>query len=206
VTAKTGKSLAERREAATPTCDPPIAAPESLAPNEDCARALADLARNHHEALVRFLTLRTGSREDAQEVAQEAYAKLLALDRSDAISFLAGYLWRIAANLAVDHKRRRELEVRFAAFAEKAADDHLEASSESVADARQRLVIVERAIGELPRKCRQAFTLRVLSGLKFEQVGREMGISDRMAKIYVARSLEYLQDCLDAEDRRRSVP
>ena len=202
---KTGKSLAERREATTPTCDPPIAAPASLAPKDDCARALADLARSHHEALVRFLTLRTGSREDAQEVAQEAYAKLLALDRSDAISFLAGYLWRIAANLAVDHKRRRELEVRFAAFAGK-AEDLLEASSESVADARQRLVIVERAIGELPRKCRQAFTLRVLNGLKFEQVGREMGISDRMAKIYVARSLEYLQDSLDAEDRRRSAP
>jgi len=202
---KAGKSVAERRAVTTQTCDAPHAPTASLAPKDDCARALADLARNHHEALVRFLTLRTGSREDAQEVAQEAYAKLLALDRSDAISFLAGYLWRIAANLAVDHKRRRELEYRFTALAGN-AEDHLEASSESVADARQRLVIVERAIGELPRKCRQAFTLRVLNGLKFEQVGREMGISDRMAKVYVARSLEYLQDSLDAEDRRKSAP
>jgi hypothetical protein len=28
-----------------------------------------------------------------------------------------------------------------------------------------------------------------------------MGISDRMAKAYVARALEYLQDSLDAADR-----
>jgi RNA polymerase sigma factor (sigma-70 family) len=173
--------------------------------SDGCSPALADLARNHHEALVRFLTLRTGSREDAQEVAQEAYAKLLALDRRDTISFLAGYLWRIAANLAVDHKRRRELSDRFNVQAAQAPDT-LEASSESVVDAHQRLVVIQRALGELPPRCLQAFILRVINGLKFQQVGREMGVSDRMAKAYVARALEYLQDSLDAADSAGSAP
>ncbi|MFZ0549220.1 MAG: sigma-70 family RNA polymerase sigma factor [Steroidobacteraceae bacterium] len=198
-----GDRLRDRRESAALGLDSPAVTDGPVA-TDDGERALADLARNHHEALVRFLTLRTGSREDAQEVAQEAYAKLLALDRRDTISFLAGYLWRIATNLAVDHQRRREVGDRFSARTGQATA--AEASSESVVDARQRLLIVERALGELPPKCLQAFMLRVLSGLKFQQVGRQMGISDRMAKAYVARALEYLQDSLDAADWPRSRP
>ena len=170
---------------------------------ESRAHKLADVARKHHAALVRFLTLRTGNKEDAKEVAQEAYAKLLALDRPDTISFLTGYLWRVAANLAVDRKRRRELGERFAADP---ADVEHEPSSESVVEARQRLAIIERAMDELPPKCRKAFTLRVLNGMTFEEVGREMGMSDRQAKTYVARALESLQDCLDAADQPRKVP
>ena len=198
-------SLVGRRKLTPETPDLPDEPDCVAAAGDGSSRALADLARNHHEALVRFLTLRTGSREDAQEVAQEAYAKLLALDRRDTISFLAGYLWRVAANLAVDHKRRRQLIERFCAQAAQ-AEDRLEAPSESVVDARQRLLIVQRAMSELPPKCLQAFVLRVLNGLKFQQVGREMGISDRMAKAYVARALEYLQDSLDAADNAGGAP
>jgi RNA polymerase sigma factor (sigma-70 family) len=200
----TRDSLVGRRELTPQTSDLPDAADHEVTASDGCSSALADLARSHHEALVRFLTLRTGSREDAQEVAQEAYAKLLALDRRDTISFLAGYLWRVAANLAVDHKRRRALSDRFSVQAGQARDG-LEASSESVVDARQRLVIIQRAIGELPPRCLQAFILRVMNGLKFQQVGQEMGVSDRMAKAYVARALEHLQDSLDAADQPGSI-
>ena len=42
--------------------------------------------------------------------------------------------------------------------------------------------------------------------MTFEEVGREMGMSDRQAKTYVARALESLQDCLDAADQPRKVP
>ncbi len=167
--------------------------------HEDRAQALADIARNHHAALVRFLMARTGSKEEAREVAQEAYAKLLALDTQGPISFLAGYLWRVAANLAIDGKRRRAVRERFAGC-EGQDGEGLEPSAERVVEARQRLAIVERAIEELPSRCLKAFQLRVLNGLRFEEVGREMRISDRMAKTYVARALQFLQSRLDAAD------
>ena len=162
-------------------------------------RMVADLARNYHKALVRFLVLRVGSKDEATEIAQEAYAKLLALDRPGSISFLAGYLWRTAANLAIDRKRQRAVRERFADI-EAQGEEKLAPSAERVADGRQRLAIVERAIGELPPRCLEAFTLRVINGMRFEDVGREMRISDRMAQTYVARALEYLQSCLDAAD------
>lgn len=179
--------------------DAPCAEPPLPAATGSRSQQLADLARNHHAALIRFLTLRVGSKEEAREIAQEAYAKLLALERPGPISFLAGYLWRIAANLAIDGKRRRAVRERFAGSAAQ-ENERLAPSAERVVEVRQRLAIVERAIDELPARCFEAFNLRVLHGLRFEEVGREMRISDRMAKIYVARALEHLQSRLDAAD------
>lgn len=188
--------------------DPPgqsEAGTETSLPVQDRSEALAEIARNHHSALVRFLALRTGSAEDAKEIVQEAYAKLLALDRSGTISFLVGYLWRIAANLAIDRGRQRAARSRLTEAALQPSTA-FGPSTETVIELRQRLAIVERAISELPARCRQAFILRVVEGLRFAQVGREMGVSERMAKMHVARAMEYLQHCLDAAERPRRCP
>ena len=187
------------REVLLGDCDSQSAGQDVPSADELRPRMVADLARNYHEALVRFLMLRVGSKEEAREIAQEAYAKLLALDRPGSISFLAGYLWRTAANLAIDRRRQRTVRQRFADVAVQ-GEEKLAPSAERVAEGRQRLAIVERALGELPPRCLEAFTLRVLDGMRFDDVAREMGISDRMAQIYVARAVEYLQCCLDAAD------
>lgn len=172
-------------------------ASDASAARPDHSEALAEISRNHHAAMVRFLTARTGSAEDAKEIVQEAYVKMLTRDRPGTISVVAGYLWRIAVNLAIDRKRHHVLHERFMRAAV-SATERQEFSAESVVEARERLQIVERAIGELPPRCLEAFVLHVLQGLTFDEVGREMGISDRMAKKHVARALEYLQTCLDA--------
>lgn len=189
------ESLPESPESSGPTPQP---SPTGL----DRSQALAEISRNHHGALVRFLAVRTGSVEDAKEIVQEAYAKMLALDRPGTISFLAGYLWRIAVNLAIDRRRQQALHERLRRSALPSVETR-ESSAESRADARERLAIVERAIGNLPPRCLEAFVLHVLKGRTFDEVGREMSISGRMAKKHVARALEYLQTCLDVANETR---
>ena len=106
-------------------------------------------------------------------------------------------------NLAIDRKRHYALHERFRrATAPRVETQDL--SAESIVEARERLAIVERAIGELPPRCLEAFVLHVLKGMTFGEVGREMGISDRMAKKHVARALEYLQSRLDAANEPRA--
>lgn len=175
---------------------------EASALKPECSEALAEVSRNHHAALVRFLAVRTGSIEDAKEIVQEAFAKMLALDRPGTISFLAAYLWRVAVNLAIDRRRQRVLHERYARG--QPQGEMREVSAESTVEARQRLAIVEQAIGNLPPRCLEAFVLHVLNGLTFDEVGREMGICKRVAQKYVARALEYLHSRLDAEDEKRA--
>lgn len=166
--------------------------------------ALAEISQNHYAALVRFLSVRTGSVEDAKEIVQEAFAKMLALDRPGTISFLVGYLWRIAVNLAVDRGRQQSLHERYTRASLPDLEKR-EFSAESTCEARERLAIVEEAIKNLPARCLEAFILHVQNGLTFDEVGREMGVSGRMARKHVARALEYLQHCLDTADATRSV-
>jgi RNA polymerase sigma-70 factor (ECF subfamily) len=175
---------------------------DSSAPEPVRSEALAEISRNHHAALVRFLSVRTGSIEDAEEIVQEAFAKMLALDRPGTISFLASYVWRVAVNLAIDRRRQRTIQERY--MRSLLPVETREASAESTVESRERLTIVERAIGNLPARCLEAFILHVLNGLTFDEVGREMGISGRMAQKHLARALEYLQSCLDAAEGTRS--
>jgi RNA polymerase sigma factor (sigma-70 family) len=177
--------------------------PDTSADKPDRSEALAEICRNHNAALVRFLAVRTGSVEDAREIVQEAYAKVLALDRPGTISLLAGYLWRTAVNLAMDRWRERAHRERFARST-RPLERREEKSAESTVESQERLTIVERAIGNLPPRCLQAFVLHVLKGLTSPEVGREMGISEQMARKHVARALEYVQFCLDAADETRS--
>lgn len=172
-------------------------------PQPERFEALAEISRNHYAALVRFLSVRTGSVADAEEIVQEAFAKMLALDRPGTISFLASYVWRVAVNLATDRRRQRVLHERYARALPQV--EKRECSAESTVEARQRLAIVERAIGNLPPRCLEAFILHVMNGLTFDEVGREMRISGRMAQKHLARALEYLQSCLDSADGTRSA-
>jgi RNA polymerase sigma factor (sigma-70 family) len=191
-----------RQESAPELSDSPCEPADASSPELGRSEALAEISRNHYAALVRFLSLRTGSVHDAEEIVQEAFAKMLALDRRGTISFLAGYLWRIAVNLAIDRKRLQTLHESYTRTAMLRAETR-DSSAESTAEARERLAIVERAIDNLPARCLEAFILHVLNGLTFDEVGREMGISGRMAQKHLARALEYLQSCLDAADETR---
>ena len=69
--------------------------------------AVSELFRANNRALISFLLTHLSNESEAREVAQEAYIKLLQLDRPEAVSFLRSYLFRIAANLAIDRIRRR---------------------------------------------------------------------------------------------------
>ncbi|MDR5729904.1 MAG: sigma-70 family RNA polymerase sigma factor, partial [Terriglobia bacterium] len=116
----------------------------------------------------------------------------------ESIGALAAYLWRTAINLWIDRGRRRTLDQRFRRGL--AMEKRSEFSTDILVESKERLVIVERAIAELPPRCLEAFILHVCRCMTFAEVGHEMGISDRMAKKHVARALQYLQSALDAAD------
>ena len=164
------------------------------------AVALAEIARTRHDALVRFFTLRTGSREDAKDLVQCAYVKVLAVDGPERIGDLEGYVWRSALNLATDWSRHRTVRDDYFRGAMSDSAD-LAHPIETELETRERVECVARAHAALSSRCQEAFTLRILEDRPFKDVGRAMGISDRMAKIYVARALASLQEAIEQAER-----
>jgi RNA polymerase sigma-70 factor (ECF subfamily) len=156
------------------------------------------LFREHNETLLRFLLTRLRSRQDAREVAQEAYVRLLSLDQPGAVSYLRAFLFKTAANLAVDRMRRTDVRVR-------AADEPLfhefvnSCTPERELAAVQTVERVSRLVAALPVNCREAFVLNRVHGMDFAAIARELRVSERSARAYVVRALLYCRARLDQD-------
>lgn len=156
------------------------------------------LFRQHNETLIRFLALRLRSHQEAKEVAQEAYVRLLNLDKPGAVSYLRAFLFKTAANLAVDRIRRQRTVrrvVRETKFLEELTS---QPTPEQFANDAQEVALAERLIAELPPKCRRAFLLHKIYGLDFADIAKQMGLGERMVRTYVVRAILYCRAGLDA--------
>jgi RNA polymerase sigma factor (sigma-70 family) len=161
------------------------------------AQRISRLFSEHNESLIHFLATRLRSVQEAKEVAQEAYVRLLSLEDSGAVSFLRAFLFKTAANLAVDRIRSRNRQQQ--AHDAGLCDESREAPTpDREAASAQEVEIVRRLIGELPPKCRHAFLLHRVHGAEFSEIAQEMGLSERMVRHYVLRAVLYCRAGLDA--------
>src|ERR1700761_8631609 len=88
---------------------PQAAATAGAAHPEEPREALMErLYSEHNQALIRFLMTRVDSEQEAQDVAHEAYVRMLQLDTRGAVSYLSAYLFKTAANIAIDRIRRTQ--------------------------------------------------------------------------------------------------
>lgn len=164
---------------------------------EDRTAAIARLFREHNRKLVGLLVTRLKNEQDAKDVAQEAYVKLLQLDAEPGtVSYLRAYLYRIAENLAIDRIRQRQTRSQLDRL-QSDEDFFDERYAERAAIAEQELAIVKRAVAELPDTCRQAFCLHKLAGRPVEEVGALLGLKERMVRRHLRRAIVYI--CLRSE-------
>jgi RNA polymerase sigma-70 factor (ECF subfamily) len=167
-------------------------------PLDACARSelVRRLFQEHNRALIGFLVARLQSEAEAQDVAQEAYVRLLQLDQGCAVSFLRAHLFAIAGNLAIDRIRQRQVRERNSPQ-DFFADLLARPGPDRAAIAQEELAIIKAALRELPEKCRRAFTLHVFAGHSVKEIAAQMNLSDRMIRHYVARAMATFRQRLD---------
>ena len=73
---------------------------------------LAEVFRQYNDTLVNYLAFRVKSRQEAAEIAQETYVRMLAMSDLGRITDLQSYLFRVANNIAVDRLRREQVQRR----------------------------------------------------------------------------------------------
>lgn len=165
---------------------------------------IARLYREHNEALIRFLMSRVGSEQEARDVAQEAYVRVLQLDTRGATSFLSAYLFKTAANIAIDRVRRRSIKRRADELLSHAHEEPpQDIAPEKVIHAREQIQLIERFLEELPLKCRQAFYLHRLHDMSPPDIAERLGIKKRMVHKYLVRAMTHLRARLEGEGSAR---
>jgi RNA polymerase sigma-70 factor (ECF subfamily) len=153
--------------------------------------------------LLRFFTLRLGSAADAEDLVQELYLRLSALEPGAQIGNPAGYLYRAGSNLMLQRLRgERRSAVREAAWRvahhRRVGDHDIDAAvgAEEAVAARQRLEAVIRAVKELPEQTQRVFGLHKLEGLSHAEVAARLGISRSAVEKHMIAVLKHLAERL----------
>jgi RNA polymerase sigma-70 factor (ECF subfamily) len=180
---------------------------------ESTAVAVSELFREHNRMLVGYLRSRLGSEQEAKEVAQEAYVRVLQLHEPGAPGLLRAYLFKTAANLAVDRLRHRR--VRQRSEEQPQLFEELNPTGGELDDPAEQLLAREQAdqllriLQELPVKCQQVMNLHRFEGASQRDVSLRLGISERMVRRYVTYAMVYCRLRLDGmavDEVRKRVP
>lgn len=176
-----------------PDNEPDPLASESDLADRSRAHDLARIIEEHNRALHAFLRAR-GVRDDqeARDVAQEAYIRVLQLDEPGAVSFLRAYIFKTAANIASNRARQRAVRQRL-----DSGDDPSEAidrlSPERRVLAQEEVAVLRLALLELPPKHRQAFVLHRFEEWDVDRIAAELAISARTVRHYLLHAAMYCQ-------------
>ncbi|MFC0712888.1 RNA polymerase sigma factor [Cellulomonas biazotea] len=150
--------------------------------------AIDVLVRQRGPALLRYGYLLTGSTADAQDLVQEAVARVLARrPRLRAAVTLESYVRRTMATLVIDEGRRAQ---RWRQVRHLLAEPDQVADVASVTDDRHVLAV---ALSTLSPRQRTCVVLHHLDGLSGPEVAEVLGIAPGSVKRYLSEGMERLE-------------
>jgi len=154
---------------------------------------VAQLFTRHRAALHRYLA-RLVRFEDAAELVQETYYRLLRHGGTVRLEAMArSFLFHTATNLARDHRRRRlthRSDQHTAFDMQEIGQDHLGPDEQLAGE--QALSVIESAIADLPADTRTVFLLHRFKDLSYPQIAEMMNLSTRTVARKMAEALDRL--------------
>jgi RNA polymerase sigma-70 factor (ECF subfamily) len=145
----------------------------------------------YHAGLHRFLMRRLRSTQNAQDLAQETYLRLLRMDRHELVRKPQAYLYRIASNLVYEFNlRERNTPVCFDSEAfERAAESHAQPAAADASEEVNLSQQLEALLEQLPPLYRAVFVLRKRDDLSYSEIAETLDISVHTVKKYLARAV-----------------
>ncbi len=140
---------------------------------------------------------------DIDDLVQESYARLIRAREAGRVGYAKAFLFTTARNAALDVFRRRKV-VAFDQVDDLAALSVAE-DCPSAADAinkQQELEMLSAAVRDLPERCRQVLTLRLLYGMSQKQIAADLRISEHTVKAQLAKGMRRCADYFE----QRGVP
>jgi len=141
------------------------------------AEAYATLVRKYQDRLYNTVYRLVGHAEDARDLVQDAFVQAYrSLDRFHGDSAFYTWLYRIALNAAISHKRRHRVMVSFEAGGQSSSfdpaddTDQTDPSGRMEQDDRDRQV--REAIDGLPNEYRAVLVMKEIDGHKYETIAQ----------------------------------
>ena len=152
-----------------------------------------DLVDDTRATLTTWVSRYAKSYEDAEEITQEAYARVFTALRDKNIEdhTPVALLYTTATNIALSRIRHNQVIVK-TTLAVTVSEELRTASrsTEHKVDDRQKMQQLLLAVNKLPPKCRSVFLLRMIDGLSQVAIAEELGISVSTVEKHLSRGLK----------------
>jgi RNA polymerase sigma-70 factor (ECF subfamily) len=150
--------------------------------------AFAELVRRHQDAMYRFVLRMVGTRDEALDLTQEAFVRAWqALPQWEPEAQFRTWLFRIAANAALDALRRRRL-VAFEPLDETFEPAADEPDPEKRVELKRRVAALEASLAKLSPEHREILLLREVENMSYEEIGETLSLSEGTVKSRLARA------------------
>lgn len=173
--------------------------------------AIRRLYVDHYGDVLRYLRARLTSREEAEDLTQEAYLRVY---RQPGLERTSGrersYLFRTAANLLRDRHRRRRVRRGRSLALDEVQEPAGEAMQGASLELRQTLALVKNTIRHMDPEVRAVFLLRRFQHLSHVEIAIRLEVSVRTVERRFHRAVRELQEALarweapDDEEERGS--
>lgn len=152
---------------------------------------LRRISEKYRQPLTAYFQRRVHSRNEAEDLTQEVFLRLVRRLDVEAIENPEAFIFRTAVNLLRDRSRRGKtqqshlIDLTYRAGIE-------ELSPERVFDSRQSLTQVLGVLEELDERSRDAFILHRLEGMKHAEIADLYGVSVSSVEKYIIKALTLL--------------
>lgn len=132
---------------------------------------------------------------EVDDIVQEMYARIGALDSFDGIRRPELYALKVAHSILFNHIHRSRI-VRITAAGDLRAYDtpSLEASPEETAAQRDEVQIVADMLAAMPERTRQVLLLRRVEGLSQRETAVRLAIAEKTVEKHMTRAVLYLSE------------
>lgn len=158
------------------------------------ATDLASLYSTEHSRLMRLLVQRGVSAAAAADLVQETFVRMLRAPANE-VRDPKSYLFKAAANIAIDEHRRVQ---RAGTIFDPATE--LDASvpdasplPDALLMSKEGLEELERAVLELPPRCREVLLLHKFEGLSYAEIADRLDISKNTVMVHMAKAIRTLR-------------
>lgn len=160
--------------------------------------------------LLRFLSARRATADEAEDILQDLYVKVRA-QHGGPVAEPRAYLYRMTANLLLDRRRtaaRRTVRERHWTDAQLGAEQELDdrPTAERELAAREELAIVSGAIGTLPERTRDILRRYRVDGDGQREIAAELGISLSAVEKHLQRAYRVVVEAKARIDADMTAP
>lgn len=155
---------------------------------ESAQRHLDTLYREHYSWLKGWIRRRLSCDQQASDLAQDTFVRVLGQRRHDTLRQPRAYLSSIARHILVDMFRRRSIEQAYLdTLAHQEEPAHI--SPEQYHQIVETLLEIDAMLDALGGRTREIFLLAQLDGLTYVAIGRRLGVSTNTVRKHYIRAL-----------------